>query len=107
MNASPRQACTPRVFMVRFSFRSHREHADEPSCRAVKPMSAFKPISGARIMAPRLAWPSLRCHKTPVYDLPDSAYAAQSAGPPASLEAAREVLRRTFGHSDFRGLQAG
>jgi ATP-dependent DNA helicase RecQ len=28
------------------------------------------------------------------------------AGPAASLDAAREVLRRTFGHAEFRGLQA-
>jgi ATP-dependent DNA helicase RecQ len=32
-------------------------------------------------------------------------YADRSAG--TSLDAARAILRRTFGHSDFRGLQAG
>ena len=26
---------------------------------------------------------------------------------PSGIDAAREVLRRTFGHEDFRGLQAG
>ena len=32
----------------------------------------------------------------------------QTAPPePAPLDAARDVLRRTFGHADFRGLQAG
>ena len=39
----------------------------------------------------------------PVYDLTDPDF----PHPAPSLEAAREVLRRTFGHSDFRGLQAG
>jgi ATP-dependent DNA helicase RecQ len=28
------------------------------------------------------------------------------ARPAATLDAAREILRRTFGHGDFRGLQA-
>jgi hypothetical protein len=28
------------------------------------------------------------------------------AGDPADFEAARDILRRTFGHADFRGLQA-
>jgi ATP-dependent DNA helicase RecQ len=42
-----------------------------------------------------------------VYDHPDSAYGAPAPGPAVSLDAAREVLRRTFGHADFRGLQAG
>jgi len=31
----------------------------------------------------------------------------QQGGLPATLEGAREVLRHTFGHEDFRGLQAG
>ncbi|HWW26095.1 MAG TPA: hypothetical protein VNZ85_09415, partial [Caulobacter sp.] len=42
-----------------------------------------------------------------MYDYPDSAYGSPAPGPAVSLDAAREVLRRTFGHSDFRGLQAG
>jgi ATP-dependent DNA helicase RecQ len=36
----------------------------------------------------------------------DSKLRAASAGEAATLDAARDVLRRTFGHSDFRGLQA-
>ena len=38
-----------------------------------------------------------RCHKSAVPTIVDS----------APLDTARDVLRRTFGHADFRGLQAG
>ena len=48
-----------------------------------------------------------RCQNTLVYDQPDSSFDRYSPGPPPSIEAAREVLRRTFGHAEFRGLQAG
>jgi superfamily II DNA helicase RecQ len=37
----------------------------------------------------------------------DSLHADARAGDAADLEAARDVLRRIFGHADFRGLQAG
>jgi ATP-dependent DNA helicase RecQ len=33
--------------------------------------------------------------------------ACHSCAVPAELDAAREILRRVFGHADFRGLQAG
>uniref|UniRef100_B0SYG3 DNA helicase RecQ n=1 Tax=Caulobacter sp. (strain K31) TaxID=366602 RepID=B0SYG3_CAUSK len=42
-----------------------------------------------------------------MYDQLDSTFDRTNPASGASLEAAREVLRRTFGHSDFRGLQAG
>ena len=32
---------------------------------------------------------------------------AAGSGEAASLDAARDILRRTFGHAEFRGLQAG
>ena len=37
----------------------------------------------------------------------DSSPLYASPGPGTSLDAARGILRRTFGHADFRGLQAG
>jgi ATP-dependent DNA helicase RecQ len=37
----------------------------------------------------------------------DSHHTDGSARDAADLEAARDILRRTFGHADFRGLQAG
>ena len=37
----------------------------------------------------------------------NSLHADARARDAADLEAARDVLRRTFGHADFRGLQAG
>ena len=37
----------------------------------------------------------------------DSQFRAAGSREAASLDAARDILRRTFGHADFRGLQAG
>ena len=37
----------------------------------------------------------------------DSPFSSNRSADAAPLEAARDVLRRTFGHADFRGLQAG
>jgi ATP-dependent DNA helicase RecQ len=37
----------------------------------------------------------------------DSESLDAGTGNGATLDAAREVLRRIFGHADFRGLQAG
>ena len=52
-----------------------------------------------------IAGPARPLHKTLVAN--DSLHANARAGDAADLEAARDVLRRTFGHADFRGLQAG
>jgi ATP-dependent DNA helicase RecQ len=52
-----------------------------------------------------IAGPARPLHKTLVAN--DSLHANARAGDAADLEAARDILRRTFGHADFRGLQAG
>jgi hypothetical protein len=46
-----------------------------------------------------------RCHKSAVPPIVDSAPPETVAD--TALDTARDVLRRTFGHADFRGLQAG
>jgi ATP-dependent DNA helicase RecQ len=55
--------------------------------------------------AARFATPARALHKALVPA--DSQIFAAEPGETASLEAARDVLRRTFGHADFRGLQPG
>ena len=52
-----------------------------------------------------IAGPARPLHKTLVAN--DSLHAGGRARDAADLEAARDILRRTFGHADFRGLQAG
>jgi ATP-dependent DNA helicase RecQ len=52
-----------------------------------------------------IAGPAPPLHKTLVAN--DSLYSDAHARGAADLEPARDILRRTFGHSDFRGLQAG
>lgn len=54
-------------------------------------------LASSHVDASCLASPLEAAKRTPVYVPPDS----------PQLDHARDVLRRTFGHADFRGMQAG